>query len=267
MHNLLFFGSNNYPGGGVILLILLLRKRTLGVVFAGVFLLGLGSFNLALHPNMHKWKKEKKVVTMVITSEKVVALTFDDGPDAVKTPAVLESLAKHNVHATFFVIGNRAEKQPQLLKMMAAQGHEIANHSYSHSYANFKANKIEIFKEEIEKTNSIISLTTGQKPLLFRPPGGYLSDNMVEFVNSEQLTIAYWTWQQDSKDWRTGQSGQAIADHIIKNIQPGQIILLHDGANNGLETARAVDILLTKLTAEGYRFITMSELINLENKE
>lgn len=248
-------------------MILLFKKRTLGFMGTGIFILGLsfGTYNVALHPNMNKWKQEKLVITMVETSQKTVALTFDDGPDSERTPAVLESLKKHNSHATFFVVGNRAEKQAQLLQKMAAEGHEIANHSYSHK--GFDSNKPEFFKEEIEKTNALISQITSQKPVLFRPPGGYLSDSLVDLTKNEHLTIAYWTWQQDSKDWKNGTSATSIANHIIKNIQPGQIILLHDGASNGLETAKAVDILLDKLTKEGYQFVTMSELIKLGNKE
>ncbi len=250
-------------------MILLFKKRTLGFMGTGIFLLclSIGTFNVALHPNMNKWKQEKVVITMVKTSQKAVALTFDDGPDPERTPAVLDSLRKYNAHASFFVVGNRVEKQPQMLQKIAAEGHEIANHSYSHSYSAFTSNKPEIFKEEIDKTTSLIEKITSQKPLLFRPPGGYLSDNLVNLIKTEQLTIAYWTWQQDSKDWKVGTSGAAIASHIIKNIQPGQIILLHDGANNGLETAKAVDILLDKLTKEGYQFVTMSELIKLGNME
>ena len=250
-------------------MILFFKKRTLGFMGTGIFLLFLsyGTYNVALHPNMNKWKQEKIVITMVKTSQKAVALTFDDGPDSEKTPAVLDSLKKYNAHATFFVIGSRAEKEPQLLQLIASQGHEVANHSYSHNYSNFSSNKPEIFQEEINKTAAIIEKITAQKSVLFRPPGGYLSDNLVNLIKSENLLIAYWTWQQDSKDWKVGTSGAAIADHIIKHIQPGQIILLHDGASNGLETAKAVDILLNKLTQEGYQFVTMGELIKLENKE
>ncbi len=248
-------------------MIITIKKRTLGAIFAGIFLLGLGSYNIALHPNMTLWKNEKKVITSVKTSQKVAALTFDDGPDPVTTPAVLDSLARHNVPATFFVVGYRAEKSPQLLQLMAAQGHELGNHSYSHNYSQFKKNDIAIFQSEIERTNAIITVTTGQTPALFRPPGGYLSDRLVDFVNNYPMTIAYWTWQQDSKDWKTGKKGEAIAGHIVSHIEPGQIIILHDGANNALETARGVDLLLTQLTADGYRFVTMSELIQLEGTE
>lgn len=248
-------------------MILLLKKRTLGVIFTGIFLFGIGSYRLALHPNMNQWKAEEKVITSVQTKQKVVALTFDDGPDAQTTPAVLESLARHDVKATFFVVGYRAEKLPLLLQTMAAQGHELGNHSYSHNYSQFKKNELEIFRSEIERTNTLIELTTGQTPSLFRPPGGYLSDRMVAFVNNYPMTIAYWTWQQDSKDWIVGKKGESIAGHVVSNIQPGQIIILHDGAGNGLETARAVDMLLTRLTADGYRFVTMSQLMQIGNSE
>jgi peptidoglycan/xylan/chitin deacetylase (PgdA/CDA1 family) len=246
-----------------------LKKKFLGLTFTSLFILGIsfGTYNIATHVNMNKWKQEKLVITVVQTSQKAVTLTFDDGPDPERTPAVLDSLRKHNVHATFFVVGNRAEKEPQLLQKMAEQGHEIANHSYSHNYSVFRSDKTEIFKEEIDKTSTLIEEITSQKPVLFRPPGGYLSNNLVNLIKHEQLTIAYWTWQQDSKDWKVGTSANTIANHIIKNIQPGQIILLHDGASNGLETAEAVDILLDKLIKEGYRFLTMSELIKLGNEE
>lgn len=247
-------------------MIIMMRKRTFGIIFTGVFLLGV-SFNIALHPNMNQWKRDNKVITMAKTSEKIVALTFDDGPDAEHTPAVLDSLARHNVHATFFIVGYRAEKEHQLLQTMAAQGHEIGNHSYSHNYSQFKKNDESIFQDEINKTNTIIYQYTGQNPTLFRPPGGYLSDKMVNFVNAHNMIVAYWTWQQDSKDWQPGRRAEAIANHIIAHIKPGQIIILHDGADNGLETARAVDILITNLTADGYRFVTMSELLEIGKVE
>lgn len=248
-------------------MVFVIKLRTLSVIISATFLLSMWILNFALHPNMTLWKNEKKVITSVKTSQRVAALTFDDGPDPETTPAVLDSLARHNVPATFFVVGYRAEKAPQLLQLMAAQGHELGNHSYSHNYSQFKKNDIAIFQSEIDRTNAIITLITGRTPSLFRPPGGYLSDRLVEFVNNYPMTIAYWTWQQDSKDWKAGRKGEAIARHIVSHIEPGQIIILHDGADNALETASAVDRLLTQLTADGYRFVTMSELIQLDESE
>jgi peptidoglycan/xylan/chitin deacetylase (PgdA/CDA1 family) len=215
---------------------------------------------------MEGWKKDKLVITMVQTKQKAVALTFDDGPDPEKTPAVLESLAKHQAKGTFFVVGNLAEKYPDLMKKIADQGHELANHRYSHSYERFSKNETAIFAEEIEATNKIISQYSNQKSIVFRPPGGYLSDNLVNFTGQNGIKIAYWTWQQDSKDWKVGRSSTEIASLIVKHIAPGQIIVLHDGANNGMQTARAVDLLATELVKEGYRFVTVSELLQLEGQ-
>ncbi|ABI68379.1 polysaccharide deacetylase [Syntrophomonas wolfei subsp. wolfei str. Goettingen G311] len=243
-----------------------LQRRSVGFFLGGILFLGisLGAYNLALHPNMHNWKAQKLVITDVKTTEKAVALTFDDGPDPVNTPVVLDMLKKHQAQATFFVVGIRAEKQSDLLQRMANEGHEIGNHSYSH--ADFNHKKKEFYQEEIRKTNALIERISGQKSKLFRPPGGYLSYDMVEVTQKEKVTIAYWTYQQDSKDWQGNNSSQ-IAAHIIKNIKPGQIIILHDGYKNGLETARAVDKLIPELKQQGYRFLTMSDLMLLEKQE
>lgn len=247
-------------------MILLLRKKNIGFFFTGLFFLFLsfGIYNFALHPNMYKWKKEKIVITDVKTDEKAVSLTFDDGPDSRNTALLLDTLKKHSTRATFFVTGINAEKNPFLLQRMRHEGHEIGNHSYSHADFNYKST--EFILDEIVKTNDIIFRITGQRPTLFRPPGGYLSYDMVDLVRKENLTIAYWTYQQDSKDWR-GIKASQIANHIIRNIKPGQIIILHDGGPNGMETVKAVDMLIPELTKQGYRFLTVSELIKLENKE
>ncbi len=246
---------------------LVMRKRTAGMIFAGICFFGLsiGAYNFALHPNMHNWENQKLLIRQVKTDQKAVALTFDDGPDPVNTPALLEVLEKNNAKATFFVLGSRAEKQPDLIKKMAEAGHELGNHSYSH--ADFNGKSDEFILEEIKKTSDILCRLTGQTPEFFRPPGGYLSYAMVDLTKAEGLTIGYWTWQQDSKDWRDGTTAAQIAEHIKKNIAPGQIIVLHDGASNGEQTVKAMDILIPELNKQGYHFVTMSELLELENKE
>lgn len=247
-------------------MILLIKKRNFNLLFIGVFLFGisLGTYNLALHPHMHKWKDQKLVITDVKTSQKAVALTFDDGPDPTNTPILLDVLKKHHAKATFFVIGTRAEKNPEILKRIARDGHEIGNHGYTHF--KDKSRKDDYMRYEIKKTNEVVYELTGQNPCLFRPPGGYLSDALVALTQKEKILIAYWSYIQDTKDWR-GTKAQPISNHIIKNIKPGQIIILHDGCSNGLQTAKAVNILVEKLSQEGYRFVTMSELIKLGNKE
>lgn len=194
-----------------------------------------------------------------------MVLTYDDGPDPRFTPLVLDILKKHHAHASFFILGKRAENHPEIVKRISKEGHEIANHSYSHADFN-RINKAAML-QEIQTTNRIIHFITGKKPLWFRPPGGFLSYQLVEICRKENLTIAYWTYQQDSKDWRPGVGAQQIANHIIKRIKPGQIIILHDGAPNGMQTAQATDILLDDLEKQSYRCVTMSELMALANKE
>ena len=184
------------------------KKVGYGFMFTGILLVGLlvGFYKFALHSNMDYWVKNHLVITRINTTDKVVALTFDDGPDPATTPAVLESLAKNNVHATFFVVGQRAEKYPALLKKTSKAGHEIGNHSYSHKDFN-RVNGAEI-RSEITRTNDIINKITGQKTFLFRPPGGYLSNEMIRITQEEKVKVkvAYWSWETDSKDWRSNSS-------------------------------------------------------------
>lgn len=243
-------------------MVLIVHRKSVSILIMGIFILGItfGAYQYALHPNMSNWKKEKVVITDVNITDKVIAFTFDDGPDPINTPLVLDALKRHNAKATFFILGIRAERYPLLVKQMAAEGHELGNHSYSHPDFNNKSN--EFMLEEIRITSDIIYKLTGQVPPLFRPPGGFLSYNMVELVKDEGLTIAYWTYQQDSKDWR-GIKAKQIANHIESRIKPGQIIILHDGAPNGAETAKALDLLIPELKKEGYKFVTVSELIKL----
>ncbi|QGT99741.1 Putative polysaccharide deacetylase [Candidatus Syntrophocurvum alkaliphilum] len=245
---------------------LFIKSKAITFFISGILFISLclAVFNFGAHPYFQNWKKEKVLITEVKTEKKAVSLTFDDGPDPINTPVVLDNLKKHNAKATFFVMGSRAEKYPDILKRIASEGHEIGNHSYSHVDFNHKDNKFLL--NEIERTNAIIYQITRQKPSLFRPPGGYLSYALVELTKDKDITIAYWTYKQDSKDWRGVRANQ-IANHIIKNIEPGQIIILHDGTPNGLETAKAVDILVEKLSNDGYEFVTMSELIRIGNEE
>ncbi len=245
---------------------IILRKRTIGLFLSSILFLGfsLGAYNYAAHPNMQNWKDQKLVITDVKTKQKVVSLTFDDGPDPKNTPAVLDVLKKHHTAATFFLVGSRAETNPALVKRMASEGHEIGNHSMSH--ADYNGKNIEFIRNDIKQCNDVIYKICKQRPELYRPPGGYLSYDLVALTQKEKLKIAYWTYQQDSKDWKSGTKSSQIASHIVKNIKPGQIIILHDGSSNGMESAKALDILIPELKRQEYKFVTMGQLIRMGNK-
>lgn len=244
-------------------MVIVLRKRNITWFLSVMLLFGVSwsGYHLAMHPAMQKWQQERILISKVQTDEKIVALTYDDGPDPTNTPAVLDALKKHHVHATFFVLGKRAAANPEIIKRMQHEGHELGNHGYSHPDYN-KYNKAGI-ADDITKTSTAIRKISGKNPAWFRPPGGYLSYDMVDICRKHKLTIAYWTYQQDSKDWRNGVQGAQIAGHIIQHLEPGQIIVLHDGAPNGLQTARATDMVLSSLEKQGYRVVTMSELVKV----
>lgn len=116
------------------------------------------------------------VVPEVKTSTLVIAMTFDDGPDPEGTPAVLQVLSKHQAKATFFMIGKQAEKYPDLVRRVHLEGHEIGNHGYLHSYSLYR--NVSKAMKDIEETQNLIYRLTGRRPALYRPPGGYISEEL-----------------------------------------------------------------------------------------
>lgn len=247
-------------------MLLVARRRSLLWLFSGFLFIGLslGVIELAGHPMLGKWQKEKTVVSRVDTEKPAVALTFDDGPDARNTRAVLDALKTNHARGTFFLLGQRAQAHPELVKRMVAEGHELGSHSFSHADYNKLGTGAQM--EDILRSNRIIQELGGQEVRLFRPPGGYLSVAMVDGCKKADLTIAYWTYQQDSKDWRNGMQPAQISRYILAHLEPGQIILLHDGAPNGMATAQALNLLIPELKKKGYECLTFSQLLALEKK-
>ncbi|HWP95710.1 MAG TPA: polysaccharide deacetylase family protein [Syntrophomonadaceae bacterium] len=248
------------------MLIFLVKKRSLMWFFSGILFAGLsfGAIELAGHPMLVKWQKEKVVISRANTDQLAVALTFDDGPESPNTPAVLDALKRNNARGTFFILGKRAQANPELVRRMVAENHEVGSHSYDHTDYNKLSTQSQL--TDIQRSNSIIQEITGRPVVLFRPPGGYLSIAMVEGCRQAGLTIAYWTYQQDSKDWRNGVAATQISKYILAHLEPGQIIILHDGAPNGMATARALDLLIPELKKRGYECLTFSQLTALEKK-
>jgi peptidoglycan/xylan/chitin deacetylase (PgdA/CDA1 family) len=191
------------------------------------------------------------------TDEKVVALTFDDGPHAAHTPRLLDLLAKRHIKATFFVLGECVSSYPDLLKREVAEGHEIGDHSWNHP--NLAKLSDETVKGQLQRTHDIIQQTAGVDTRLVRPPYGSFSERQKHWATS-QLGFNLIYWDVDPLDWkRPGPS--VVASRILKQARSGSIILMHDIHGPSID---AVPMVLDGLLAKGYRFVTVSELLAMD---
>jgi peptidoglycan/xylan/chitin deacetylase (PgdA/CDA1 family) len=193
---------------------------------------------------------------MVDTKEKVVALTFDDGPDPLYTNKILEILKAENIKATFFILGKNAQLNPFILNNIVSEGHEIGNHGYSHDY---HAN---MFINELIETDEVIFEIAKLHPHYYRPPGGLVPKGFVQSVMKNGYIITLWSI--DSKDWQN-PGADKITRNVVKYIFPGAIILLHDGGDGREQTIKALPDIIQTLKKEGYHFITLSQLLQLKD--
>jgi peptidoglycan-N-acetylglucosamine deacetylase len=184
--------------------------------------------------------------------DKVVLLTFDDGPkQEVTLKPLLDTLDKHHAKAIFFVNGYRVKAHPELLKEIHDRGQVIGNHSYDHiMLGKEKEPKI---RDQIERVQSIVKEVTGQTPVFFRPPFASSNDSVRKVVKDNGLL--YMTWSNGSLDWtlsnKVQNKTQAIIDNVMKQLHPGSNILMHELPWTG----QALDSLLTQLEAKGYSFV------------
>ncbi len=193
------------------------------------------------------------------TAEKVAYLTFDDGPDDVNTPAILDVLKAKGVHATFYVLGGMVEKNPEVLKRIFAEGHAIGNHSYDHDYDRLYASK-ESFVEEMEQTDEAIFKVIGMRPFIIRAPGGTVGMFTADFYEHLNL-LGYvehdWnvltedaTPEHPTAEKQICYIDRRTAGHLKDNMA---LILMH--CNGGKEeTVRALPGIIDNLRAKGYRF-------------
>lgn len=205
--------------------------------------------------------KSGKVYTVNQSKQKTVALTFDDGPHETQTDKILEVLDKYNVKATFFVLGKSAAENPDVLKRVIAAGHEIGNHTYSHTLLSKKGE--DSFFDDVDKNRSFLKEKFGVETTLLRPPGGCFSEASIERAASAGYKYVLWSWKTDARDW-AGTSAAVIASTIENNMHGGDIILLHDSVYGGSHTAEALEMLIPYLLSEGYTFETVSELFSEE---
>ncbi|UHA76140.1 polysaccharide deacetylase family protein [Paenibacillus sp. 481] len=204
------------------------------------------------------------IVWEVPDAGKRIALTFDDGPDPRHTPAILNLLKQYEAKATFFVIGRRVKPYADIVRRAVHEGHEVGNHSFSHIYLR-RGMSAEQMRADIKKAHESIQDVIGQKPKLFRPPGGYYNESLVKIVRDSGYRMVLWSWHQDTKDWRS-PGVQAIVNKVVNNARDGDIVLLHDLVEGRTDTVEALKEILPTLKKRGYRFVTVSELLSHRSK-
>jgi peptidoglycan-N-acetylglucosamine deacetylase len=194
----------------------------------------------------------------VPNQEKVIALTFDDGPWQGTTKQMLDILKQNDIKATFFWVGTAIKENPEIAKKVVADGHAIGNHTWHHWYKQMDAATA---KSEIEHTADLIYQTTGVKTTLFRPPGGYLNNGLVAYAKSQKYAVVMWS--QTSADTDPRAKYQVFVKNVLRDAKPGGIVLMHDGGGDRRRTVEALPGIIQGLKVKGYRFVTVPELLEL----
>ena len=186
-----------------------------------------------------------------------IAMTFDDGPHAANTPRLLDMLKQRNIKATFFVVGQCAAEYPAIMKRIVAEGHEVANHSWSHPQLSKMAEGS--VTEQLQKTHDAIVNSTGITPKLMRPPYGAFTVNQRGWANAKWGYKCI-LWDVDPLDWKV-RNAEHVKSEILRHAVAGSIILSHDIHKT---TVDAMPDTLDGLTGRGFKFVTVSELIAMD---
>lgn len=192
------------------------------------------------------------------TDEKVIALTFDDGPDPRSTPALLDLLKEENVESAFFCIGRNVAASPDIAARITEDGHVIANHTFHHSNATNWFTEARLL-DELTKTQDAIKKATGSAPTCFRPPMGLSNPRVFRAARKAGLKVIGWTVR--SLDTRLTDP-EVIVRRIMKRIRPGGIVLMHDGNISADRLIQTVRLLLNELRARGYLIIRLDKLLS-----
>lgn len=247
-----------FLGGGIAMLVHVYAKDTIQAEENW----GLGFSTEGQPPTAKATADElKKYDTYYIgdTSKKVIYLTFDAGYENGNMPAILDALKKHNVHATFFVVGNFIKTCPDLVKRIVAEGHQVGNHTYNHPNMSNISSK-EAFQKELGDLEKSYEEVTGQKMTkYYRPPQGKYSTHNLEMAKEMGYKTFFWSlayvdWLQDKQPTK-----EAAFKKLLSRIHPGAIVLLHSTSKTNAEI---LDELLTKWEEMGYTFGTLDDLVN-----
>src|SRR5216683_4020935 len=203
-------------------------------------------------------------------ANKKIALSFDDGPDPEWTPKILDVLKEKSVPGVFFVIGNMANQRPDILKREYAEGHEIGNHTFTHPKFDDNITHTEI-RWQLNLTERLIESTLGAKSILFRPPYGIdhqpeYAEEVAQLPYPQELGYLIVGQRIDPDDWRMTEDkqqrpAQEIADDVVRQAKNGNIVLLHDGGGEREQTVAALPLIIDKLRAKGYQFVSVADLL------
>ena len=227
-----------------------MRKRLL---IAPVALLALLT-GLHLLSKAHCFQLTGELVCRVETQEKLVALTFDDGPTPWGVDETLAALSAGGATGTFFLIGSEVEERPELVGKLLAAGHEIGNHSYSHVHNIGRLPGF--YRKEVGVTNRLLR-EAGAEPRYFRPPFGQKLYGLPEAVAGAGLVTVMWDVEEDPSI----TDPRAFADHILGAVRPGSIVLIHPMYRANHTAREALPLIVEGLAAKGYRMVGVSELL------
>jgi len=191
------------------------------------------------------------------TNDKMmIALTFDDGPHPRYTPEILDILHEYGICATFFTVGKNAVNYPGIIERYQKEGHEIANHTYSHK--DLSKDSYDDVCREVSTAEDIIFESLDVRTKLLRPPGGLYGKNVIKAAAQLDYTLVLWT--VDTKDWAHTPS-QKIVEKVLSSVESGDIILMHDFIGKNSPTPDALREMIPQLLDRGFRFVTVSELL------
>ncbi len=194
-------------------------------------------------------------------SKKEIALTFDDGPDLQFTPKVLDVLKEYNIKATFFLVGFKMQRHPEVVRRIYEEGHSVGNHTFSHPDFNLLT-KEEVFEKQIERCEAVFNELLLIQPTMIRPPYGKIKDEQIKFLGEKGYRII--DWSIDTYDWDEKQnSKEEIMERISSYAHEGAIILMHSGGDNKENTIRALPEIIKDLREKGYEIVTVPEMLKI----
>lgn len=217
-----------------------------------------------LQPKSEKFMQPKSLDGIDPLNDKVIALTFDDGPNPVKTPEMLDILKENGVVATFFVVGNLVEEHPGIVKRAYEEGNEIGTHSYTHPEKTWTGMSESEILDEYTKANDAIEAETGLRTLFDRPVGGGMKEEMAEQIGREQII-----WSVDPEDWNNAKGyrdADKIYDHVMNGTNgggkatDGAVVLSHEIYQSTVDAYKKI---IPALKEQGYKFVTVSQMMQI----